>query len=136
MAHLNLQRETSDWKVDIETPSVEQLSVCPPEFSSHDRTNLHVRVLVKAPPIKGPNTDEMPNTIPNMLWNIGRLARGIIGIMIIMAPEKMPALPKPAMARPKIKTGEVGAAPHIAEPTSKIITEVKKVLTSFVNGQG
>jgi hypothetical protein len=90
---------------------------------------LHVsELVVKAPPIKGPSTEEIPNTIPNMLWNIGRLARGIIGIMIIMAPEKMPALPKPAMARPKIKTGEVGAAPHIAEPASKISTEVKKVL--------
>lgn len=92
-------------------------------------------LLVKAPPINGPNTDEMPNTIPNMLWNIGRLGRGIMGIMIIMAPEKMPALPKPATARPKIKTGEVGAAPHIAEPASKIITEVKKVLRRLVSGQ-
>lgn len=91
-------------------------------------------MLVKAPPIKGPNTDEIPNTIPNMLWNIGRLGRGIIGIMIIMAPEKMPALPKPATARPKIKTGEVGAAPHMAEPTSKMMTEVKNTLTRLVSG--
>lgn len=90
-------------------------------------------VLVKAPPIKGPNTDEIPNTIPNMLWNIGRLARGIMGIIIIMAPEKMPALPKPATARPKMKTGEVGAAPHMAEPTSKISTETKNVLARLVS---
>lgn len=96
-------------------------------------------MLVKAPPIKGPNTDEIPNTMPNMLWNIGRLGRGIMGIIIIIAPEKMPALPKPATARPKIKTGEVGAAPQMAEPTSKMRTEVKKVLVDSLavkNGHG
>ena len=108
--------------------------MCPSTFGNSGRTYLQVSVLVKAPPIRGPITDEIPKTMPNMLWNIGRLGSGIIGIMIIMAPEKMPALPKPAMARPKINKGEVGAAPHMAEPTSKITTEVKNVLLRVVSG--
>lgn len=51
-----------------------------------------------------------------------------MGIIIIIAPEKMPAEPKPAMARPAMKTGELGAAPQMALPTSKITTDVKNTL--------
>lgn len=35
-------------------------------------------------------------------------------------PEKIPAEPSPAMARPMIKAVEFGAAPHTADPISKI----------------
>lgn len=51
-----------------------------------------------------------------------------MGIMIIMAPEKIPAEPKPAMARPRMKTGEVGAPPQMAEPTSKMTIQARKTL--------
>ena len=40
-------------------------------------------------------------------------------MMIIIAPEKRPAEPPPAMALPTMKTLELGAAPQIAEPISK-----------------
>lgn len=91
---------------------------------------LQVTLLVKAPPTRGPKTEEMPKIMPNMLWNMGRLWSGTMGIMIIMAPEKIPADPKPAIARPAMKTGEFGAAPQTALPTSNMTTEVRKTLQS------
>lgn len=45
---------------------------------------------------------------------------------MIKAPAKIPAPPTPAIARPMIKASELGAAPHIAEPTSKMKMAVKK----------
>jgi hypothetical protein len=39
--------------------------------------------------------------------------------MMVMAPVKIPDEPKPAMARPMMREVELGAAPQIAEPTSK-----------------
>ena len=43
--------------------------------------------------------------------------------MIIIPPEKMPADPRPAMARPMMKAVEVGAAPQRDDPASKITIE-------------
>lgn len=51
-------------------------------------------------------------------WNMGLFGSGIMGIMTIMEPEKMPAEPKPAMARPIMKTIDAGAAAQMTEPTS------------------
>jgi hypothetical protein len=47
--------------------------------------------------------------------------------MIIMLPVKRPAEPRPAMARPRMKIIEVGAAPQIPEPVSKITRKLIKV---------
>jgi hypothetical protein len=44
-----------------------------------------------------------------------------------VAPVKVPALPVPAIARPTIKAGEVGAAAQTIEPISKIKMTVMKV---------
>ena len=41
-------------------------------------------------------------------------------------PEKTPADPKPAMARPRINAVDVGAAPHSADPASKSVMETRK----------
>lgn len=60
-----------------------------------------------------------PGRLP---WNMGRFRSGTMGIMRIMEPAKMPAPPRPATARPRMKTGEFGAAPHITDPTSKTRT--------------
>ncbi len=49
-------------------------------------------------------------------------------IMIMVTPEKMPAPPRPAIARPTIKTIEFGAAPHMTDPISNRATVIKKVL--------
>ena len=39
--------------------------------------------------------------------------------MIITDPEKIPAEPSPAIARPRINAVEFGAAPQTADPISK-----------------
>ena len=39
----------------------------------------------------------------------------------------MPEPPSPAMARPTMNAVEVGAAPHKADPTSKVRMDAKKV---------
>jgi len=44
---------------------------------------------------------------------------------MIRPPEKIPAAPRPAIARPTIRAGELGAAPQTAEPTSKIVMAIK-----------
>ena len=51
-------------------------------------------------------------------WNMGLFGSGTMGIMTIIEPEKMPADPKPATARPIMKTTDVGAAAQMMEPTS------------------
>lgn len=45
---------------------------------------------------------------------------------MMMAPEKIPEEPDPAMARPIMNATEFGAAPHIADPTSKTTIEERK----------
>lgn len=52
--------------------------------------------------------------------------------MMIIAPEKIPADPRPAMARPMMKTIELGAAPQIADPTSKMKTHTRNVLITVL----
>ena len=43
-----------------------------------------------------------------------------------MKPVEVPALPRPAMARPTMKAVEVGAAAQMIEPISKITTVAMK----------
>jgi hypothetical protein len=50
--------------------------------------------------------------------------------MMTITPEKTPAEPKPAMARPRMKQMEFGAAPQRVEPISKRAMAVRK--TTFV----
>jgi hypothetical protein len=47
-------------------------------------------------------------------------------MMMMMAPEIIPAEPNPAMARPTMNTVELGAAPQSAEPTSKMAMAARK----------
>lgn len=42
------------------------------------------------------------------------------------APVKIPALPSPAMARPIIRTVELGATPQISEPSSNMHSATRK----------
>ena len=44
---------------------------------------------------------------------------------MINAPEKMPADPMPAMARPMMRATDEGAAPQMREPNSKIAIAIK-----------
>jgi hypothetical protein len=52
-----------------------------------------------------------------------------MGIIIIIAPVKMPADPNPAIARPVMKTSDVGAAAQTMDPISKMKMTIKKVLS-------
>ena len=72
----------------------------------------------------------MANVRPNIEVYMGLLRRGTSGSMIMADPEKMPAAPRPAIARPTMKAIELGAAPQTAEPISKMIMENRK--TCFV----
>lgn len=85
---------------------------------------------VKAPPRKGPITEDTPKARPKKPVKTGRLRSGTIGMIIWMPPPKIPAAPAPATARPAIKAPELGAAPHIADPISKNVMKARK--THFV----
>jgi hypothetical protein len=52
--------------------------------------------------------------------------RGTEFAMIKIAPEKSPAEPTPAMARPTIRAVDVGAIPQMKEPSSKMNRAVMK----------
>jgi hypothetical protein len=80
-------------------------------------------------------TEARPNTKPNRPWKAGRRCSGIMGIMISMVPEKIPAEAAPATARPKMKTTDVGAAPQMAEPISKMTTLMMNVLWPSVSSR-
>jgi len=56
-----------------------------------------------------------------------------MGIMIRRQPEKIPAEPRPAMARPTMNAVEFGAAPHIVDPISKTMTLRRKALDKIVS---
>jgi hypothetical protein len=70
--------------------------------------------------------DEVPHTAPTIPRNIGRFSSATILEEMRMAPLRTPAALNPAIARPTISAVEVGAASHIALPTSKIRSAVWK----------
>jgi hypothetical protein len=48
--------------------------------------------------------------------------------MMTVAPEKIPAEPIPAIARPTMKALELGAPPHRADPISKMRIATRKMV--------
>lgn len=82
----------------------------------HHRQDTFV---VKTPPIRGPATEATPKIAPRNPVHIGRFCSGTLCMIITIAPEETPADPSPAMARPRMKAVEFGAAPQITEPSSK-----------------
>ena len=72
---------------------------------------------MNAPPASGPATEAIALTPPTEAKNMGRCFSGTIYAMTVNAPEKIPAPPDPAIARPTISATEVGATPQINEPT-------------------
>ena len=57
---------------------------------------------------------------------IGLSRKGATIAVMVVAPVKIPAAPRPAIARPTMKDDEDGAAPHIADPISKISSARRK----------
>jgi hypothetical protein len=80
---------------------------------------------VNVPPNTGPRTLERPAAKPKKDVYTGRFRRGMSGRMIIMPPVKIPADARPVIARPMMKALEFGAAPHSAEPASRMTREVR-----------
>lgn len=75
--------------------------------------------------MRGPMIEAMPNMDPMRPTYMGLFSSGTICVRISDEPEKMPAEPMPATARPIMKAVELGAAPQIAEPTSKTTTPTR-----------
>jgi len=71
--------------------------------------------------------EAMPNTAPKKPCHSGLFARGRTDSIRTIAPDMMPADPIPAIALPIMKATEFGAAPHIADPTSKRPIKPKKI---------
>ena len=83
-------------------------------------------VSVKAPPINGPQSAPTPNSMPTPAKRTGRCASRTECVPTTKAPVRMPALPRPCIARPKIRTSEDGAMAPMRLPTSKVANAVKK----------
>ena len=88
---------------------------------------LNLDLLLKAPPKSGPTTLAIPQTAPITPVNAGLFAKGTDFAIMISAPENIPDPPIPAIALPTIRTTELGAAPDMADPTSKIKTAGTKL---------
>lgn len=56
---------------------------------------------------------------------VGLFRNGTVFATINIAPEKMPAEPNPATARPMMNAVELGAAPQTALPISKMRSAVR-----------
>ena len=76
---------------------------------------------VNAPPITGPMQTLMPKTLVTSPMYIGLFCSGTVSATMFRAPWKRPAAPTPAIARPRMKTAELGAAAHITEPTVDLL---------------
>jgi hypothetical protein len=71
-------------------------------------------------------TDDMPQSPPKTPNITGRFRSGIVNARMTMAPEKIPAVPSPATARPTMNVVEVGATAVIKLPSSKRATATAK----------
>jgi hypothetical protein len=69
---------------------------------------------------------EIPRVNQYRRKNTGRFCSGTTSVIRTVAPLKIPEAPKPARARPRIKTGELGAAPQRADPASHKIIQARK----------
>jgi hypothetical protein len=81
--------------------------------------HLQDTLSVKAPPSKGPTTDEMPNIELRAAMYIGRFTSGTVNPTIVMPPENKAEAPAPATARPTISITEFVAAAQRMDPNSK-----------------
>ncbi len=86
----------------------------------NQKHHLHVTLSVKAPPTTGPMLEKRPNKLTTIPRNKGRSWRVQTYVRIPKAPWSNPGAPRPAIALPVMKTGELGAEAQTMEPTSKI----------------
>ena len=81
---------------------------------------------VKAPPSNGPTTDDTPKIAPMHPIYIGRVRLGMLVTISCIEPEKTPAHPTPAIARPTTTVVELSAPPQMADPASKMAMHQRK----------
>lgn len=91
---------------------------------------------MNAPPSSGPTTEAIPKTAAMSPWKTLLFSNGTTAIRTAIAPFIIPAAPSPVIARPRINTTEDGAAPLIADPTSKTPIAVMKMDFGELKGKG
>jgi hypothetical protein len=79
--------------------------------------HLHVSFSVNIPPRIGPTMDDTPNMLARVAKYMGLVFNGAAKPTMVILPENNPAAPMPAMARPMIKSADVGAMAHTTDPT-------------------
>lgn len=86
------------------------------------KQNLQVKVFefVKTPPRIGAIAAAIPNTLETNEIYSGFCFNGTSPPAMASVPEKVPAAPDPATARPRIRMAELGAAAQMMEPISKV----------------
>jgi len=98
----------------------------PPIGKLIQKHHLQLRLVVKTPPSSGPRIEDSPSTILKYPLYKGLFVNGTADTMSTMAPDRIPALPIPAIALPKMNILELVAAPHIALPISNRPTKARK----------
>lgn len=83
--------------------------------------------MVNAPPTRGPAVEASERAIMFKVRIIGRLVGGPRIGTSEKTVTRRPDDPRPAIARPAIRAGELGAAPQIAEPTRNRNTAVLSI---------
>lgn len=97
------------------------LSVRSTEASDKDtyiqKHHLQVTRSVKIPPKGGSKHTATPKTLKTTPRNNGRFSNFTVSPTILNAPWYKPAAPMPAIARPAMKTADVGPEADITDPT-------------------
>lgn len=109
------------------TSSSNTPSATPPTGTLIQKHQRHETLVANTPPSSGPAIDASPKVAPMKPWYFGRLDSGTRSARMTFAPVMLPALPRPARARPRMKGGEEGAAAQRMEPSSKRRMRVMKV---------
>jgi hypothetical protein len=76
---------------------------------------------MKSPPRMGPSAEATAYMTPVEVINTGRKRSGTECVIMIIAPDIMPAPPKPAMAHPTMRTVLAGATLHVRDLSSNTL---------------
>lgn len=93
----------------------------------HNLHHLQLACCVNAPPRRGPVTEATCMNPSRTPVYAGRIEGSIVLAMMVKPPEKMPAAPEPAIARPAMSALLDGAVAHMSEPSSKTKRQARYV---------
>jgi hypothetical protein len=77
------------------------------------------------PPVVLPSMPAMVEILVIMARPLGRFESGTAPLKMARLPANNPAAPKPATARPNMRTAEEGAVAHRTEPAEKMKSETR-----------